>query len=217
MVRLVAVADTHLFHQGWAVPEGDIFLHAGDLCRRGTAEELMDAAAWIRGLPHRHKVIVAGNHDFLFQEDPQAARSILGPELIYLEDKTAIVAGLRIHGSPWQPEFGGWAFNLPRGAPLAERWALIPEGLDVLITHSPPLGYGDTVHDDEHVGCADLLRRIREVKPRLHLFGHIHQDGGLWLDQGTSVVNVTAWEGERGATVIDVTPDRIIPVVIPPR
>lgn len=216
-MRLVAVADTHLFHDGWAVPEGDVFLHAGDLCRRGTAEELRAAAAWIRGLPHRHKVIVAGNHDFLFQEEPEAARAILGPELIYLEDQTATVAGLRIHGSPWQPQFGGWAFNLPRGAPLAARWALIPEGLDVLITHGPPLGYGDTVHDDEHVGCADLLRRIREVKPRLHLFGHIHQDGGLWHDQGTAVVNVTTWDGERGATVIDVTSDRIIPVVIPPR
>lgn len=117
MVRIVAVADTHLFHDArYAVPDGDVFVHAGDLCRRGDLDELAEAARWIAGLPHRYKLIVAGNHDWAFARPAEAAqaRALLG-DAIYLEDSGVEVAGLRCWGSPWQPAFHDWAFNLPRG------------------------------------------------------------------------------------------------------
>lgn len=204
-LRIVAVADTHLFTDDLEVPEGDVFVHAGDLCRRGDLAELRRAAAWIDGLPHPHKIVIAGNHDWAFVHTPSEARAALPQGVTYLEDSGAEVAGLRIWGSPWQPEYLDWAFNLPRGEPLAERWALIPEGLDLLVTHGPPAGIGDgSCYGELRAGCADLRQRVRSVRPRIHLFGHIHDDGGAWTVDDTVFVNCTTWECERAATVIDV-------------
>ena len=214
-MRIVAVADTHLFTSDLVVPEGDVFLHAGDLCRGGDLDELREAAAWIAALPHRHKIIVAGNHDWCFVHDPAAARALLG-EMHYLEDAELVLDGIRFYGSPWQPEFNDWAFNLPRGEAIAAVWRKIPAGLDVLITHGPPEGLGDRSPVGGRAGCADLRRRIAEVQPRLHLFGHIHQDGGVWHEGATVFANVTTWECERAPTVIDLDAQAITPVVVPP-
>jgi len=203
-MRIVAVADTHTFERDLGVlPEGDVFVLAGDMLRGGTLDELQGVAAWIRGLPHRHKLVIAGNHDWCFVHDPRAAREILG-DAVYLEDTEAVLDGVRFWGSPWQPDYNEWAFNLPRGAALAEQWAKIPLGVDVLVTHGPPGGFGDHGSVSGRAGCEDLLHRVREVRPLLHLFGHIHEDGGAWQDGGTCFANVTTWESERMPTVLDV-------------
>lgn len=216
-MRIVAVADTHLFTSDLVVPAGDVFVHAGDMCRAGTFEELAEAAKWLSSLRHRYKVIVAGNHDCVLEQEPDVAREIL-TGFIYLEDSEVTLEGLRFYGSPWQPEFNDWAFNLPRGEALANKWRQIPSGLDVLITHGPPAGIGDLAGNGMagRAGCADLRTRVAEVAPRLHLFGHIHQDGGLWRDDHTTYVNVTTWECERAPTVIDIDADRVVPVFVPP-
>lgn len=214
-MRIVAVADTHLFHDDLAVPDGDVFVHAGDLCRGGDLAELRVAATWIAGLPHRHKVVVAGNHDWAFVRDPGAARAMFA-DTHYLEDTEVVIDGVRFYGSPWQPAFNDWAFNLPRGAALAAVWANIPRGLDVLITHGPPDGIGDRTTVARRTGCAELRRRVAEVEPRMHLFGHIHQDGGAWQVGATTFANVTTWECERAATVFDIRPGAIVPITIPP-
>lgn len=218
-MRIVAVADTHLFHPELVVPEGDVFVHAGDLCRGGDLEELAEAAAWIAGLPHRHKVVVAGNHDWAFVHAPDLARALFARDgVVYLEDAACVLDGVTFWGSPWQPAFNDWAFNLPRGPALAAVWARIPDRTDVLITHGPPAGVLDRSPVGGRAGCADLMDRVRAAVPRLHLFGHIHQDGGFVHDPGTATAfaNVTTWECERPPTVIDLDPSSITPVSIPP-
>jgi predicted phosphohydrolase len=218
-MRVVAVSDTHTFHADLgAIPDGDVFVHAGDLCRGGRLDELRLAAEWLRALPHRHKVVVAGNHDWCFLREPQAAVALLGPGVTYLQDSGAVIAGLHFWGSPWQPEYNGWAFNLPRGPALASKWALIPAGADVLVTHGPPLGIGDWLGEDGRQGCEELLTAVRRVRPLLHLFGHIHQDGGLWQEGGTCFANVTTWECEREPTVLDVdaASRQVFAVSVPP-
>lgn len=201
-LTVVAVADTHLFHDELVMPAGDVFVHAGDFCRGGTLEELEQAASWILSLPYAHKIVVAGNHDWPFQRDPIAARALLGSTVHYLEDSLVDLLGFRFWGSPWQPKFHGWAFNLERGAQMAEKWAAIPTGLDVLITHGPPRDIGDRSSTANRTGCEDLLKRVRETKPRAHLFGHIHEDGGAWSIDETLFANVTTWECERAPTVL---------------
>src|SRR5262249_20747600 len=125
-MRIVAVADTHTFHDDLrSVPDGDVFVHAGDLCPGGRLDELAGAVAWLRPLPHRHKLIVAGNHDWCFVRQPDEARQILGDDVLYLQDTGVSIDGIRFWGSPWQPTFHDWAFNLPRGEALAAKWALI--------------------------------------------------------------------------------------------
>lgn len=202
-VRIVALADTHSRHAKLKVPDGDVLIHAGDLTRTGTLPQLAEVAAWLRELPHREKILIAGNHDFAFERDPHLARSVF-EGLTYLEDAAHTTShGLRVWGSPWQPEFYQWAFNLPRGAPLDAKWRDIPAGLDVLVTHGPPHGYGDRVYGGERVGCEDLLRHCLEKKPRLHLYGHIHEDRGQWMEGGVCFANVTTADSELAPMVID--------------
>jgi predicted phosphodiesterase len=217
-MRIVAVADTHTYqaHLG-PVADGDVFVHAGDLLQDGTLDELGRVAEWIHRLPHRHKVVIAGNHDWCFLRDVEASRELLG-DVVYLQDSGAPVGGLRFWGSPWQPEFGGWAFNLPRGPALAEKWAAIPDGLDVLITHGPPRGIGDLTRTDHRAGCEDLRARVAQARPRVHLFGHIHQDGGAFREATTCFFNVTTWECERAPTVFDLDPSTgVVTEVVTPR
>lgn len=218
-MRIVAVADTHTFEADLGpLPDGDVFVHAGDLVRRGTLGELAPVARWIAGLPHRHKIVVAGNHDWCFARERREACALL-PGVIYLEDEGCVIEGVRFWGSPWQPAFNDWAFNLPRGAPLAEKWACIPERLDVLVTHGPPAGFGDRAGMSERAGCDDLVAAVRRTRPALHLFGHIHQDGGLWREGETCFANVTTWECERAPTVLDydAAARRVVEVDVPPR
>jgi len=214
-MRIVAVADTHLYHDELTVPDGDVFVHAGDLCRGGELEELEEAVAWIERLPHPTKIVVAGNHDWAFVDDPERARALLSG-LVYLEDGEVTIDGVRFWGSPWQPEFNDWAFNLPRGEAIARKWALIPDGIDVLITHGPPLGIGDDGPVGGRAGCADLLARVQQVQPRLHVFGHIHQDGGVWHVGPTCFANVTTWECERPPTVLTLDARSVRADVVPP-
>lgn len=219
LVRLVCVADTHLYEGSLPpVPDGDVLIHAGDLLRAGQLVELEQAIEWLGSLPHPHKIVIAGNHDWCFARTPGPARAMLGPRIVYLQDSEVTVDGVRIWGSPWQPKFFNWAFNLPRGEALAAKWALVPAGVDVLITHGPPRGYGDRVQDDS-LGCDDLLRALDRIRPALHLFGHIHEDGGLWQHGPTTIANVTTWECMRGATVLDYEPSTrtVTPVDVPPR
>lgn len=202
-LRCVAMADTHGYHRELVVPDGDVLLHAGDLTTRGTRPQLEEVARWLRSLPHRHKIVVAGNHDFLMEQKPTEGRALFEGRT-YLKDEQVTVEGLTVYGSPWQPWFHDWAFNLQRGADLDAKWQLIPDGVDVLVTHGPPAGMGDRCWDGRRVGCDDLLRHLGRVKPRFHLFGHIHEDKGEWQHGPTRVLNVTTSECELPCTVFDV-------------
>ena len=189
-MRVVCLSDTHDLHGKLTVPDGDLLLHAGDSTGKGTLAQIEAFDWWLASQPHRHKVVIAGNHDFAFQRTPAAARSLIR-HATYLEDGEVTIEGLRIWGSPWQPWFYDWAFNLQRGAEIAAKWALIPAGIDVLITHGPPLGILDRTSRGEDVGCADLLAAVRRVRPRLHLFGHIHEGYGTVERDGTRYVNAS--------------------------
>lgn len=190
VVRVVCLADTHDLQGQFRidVPDGDILVHAGDLTNGGTFLELARSLGWLGTLPHRHKIVVAGNHDLLFESDPTLAKSLVdcAGGIVYLLDREIEVEGLRIYGSPWTPRFYG-AFNLDRGEPLSRAWSRIPKGLDVLVTHGPPLGVFDLTSDDEHAGCEDLLWRVREARPGYHVFGHIHEHNGEYEDEETGV------------------------------
>ncbi|WP_320669842.1 metallophosphoesterase family protein [Patulibacter defluvii] len=199
VVRVTVVSDQH-----GHLPEiepCDLLLLGGDLCPTDSHEIehqrdwlLGPFRAWLEQLPAERVVAIAGNHDFVLQS-PLAA-DLAGLPWTYLEDETADVLGLRIHGSPWQPWFGGWAFNAPRGAEageafLAERYALVPDDVDVLLVHGPPRGYGDRTASGVDAGSTALLTTIERTRPRLCAFGHIHEGAGRWWHGPSELVNAT--------------------------
>ncbi len=190
-MRLVVISDTHGLHDRLEIPPGDVLIHAGDISRRGDLHEVQAFDAFLARLDHRHKLVIAGNHDYCFERQPAAARAVLR-HAVYLEDQAIEIEGIRFYGSPWQPWFYDWAFNLRRGAELRAKWRLIPDDTEVLITHGPPLGHCDVTHRGEAAGCADLLERIRQVRPRYHLFGHIHEAYGISSDGTTTYVNASS-------------------------
>lgn len=187
-MRLVLISDTHNQQRALRLPPGDVLVHAGDFTMRGTEPEVRAFGEWLGEQRYEHKVLIAGNHDFLFEREPQLARSLLPAQVHYLFDSEVTVGGLRFWGAPWQPWFLDWAFNLRRGPELAARWALIPEGVDVLITHGPPMGTADRTVHGEDVGCADLAEAMKRVKPRLSVFGHIHEGYGFYGDKANVAI-----------------------------
>ena len=190
-MRVVCISDTHLRHK-FDVPPGDVLIHAGDATIVGSEQEFQRFFDWFGKLPHPHKVLIAGNHDWLFEKLPEDARALIPPGITYLQDELATVNGLKIYGSPWQPEFMGWAFNLPRGWPMKKKWELIPAGIDILVTHGPPLGFLDfSPFGTENAGCADLRNELLRVKPKLHVFGHIHHGYGQTEWNGIKLVNAS--------------------------
>lgn len=193
-MKLVCISDTHSLHRSIAdIPDGDVLIHSGDSLGRGSLDNIEDLNDWLGTLPHRYKIVIAGNHDWAFQDTPELAREAL-TNAIYLEDSGVEIDGVSFWGSPWTPNFMNWAFMLERGQPLQDVWSLIPEHTDVLITHSPPLGYGDGVElglGFRNVGCRDLLERIDKLRLKAVVFGHIHEGYGVYQRGGTQLINAS--------------------------
>lgn len=196
-MRIAFISDTHNQHDTVTrfLIGGDVIIHAGDATGRGTLPELNQFFEWFDSLNYTHKVFIAGNHDWGFQKDPHTYKKILEsyPSITYLQDSYTIIDGVKIYGSPWQPEFFNWAFNLPRnGEDLREKWFWIPNDTDILITHGPPSGYLDySFYGNERVGCELLLERVKEVKPFFHIFGHIHNSHGHIYENETNFINAS--------------------------
>lgn len=184
-MKVVAISDTHGRHKQIDVPEGDVLIFAGDMCTHGDHDtEVEGFQEWWSEHPHDHKIVVAGNHDWpLYRADDPGE---FFPDSVYLEDESVEIDGVKFYGSPWQPEFCDWAFNLPRGEALAQHWEMIDDDTDVLITHGPPhdvfdqvsVFYGPRRGETKLIGCRELRKRVAEVQPTLHLFGHNHEQFG---------------------------------------
>ncbi len=197
-MRIVALSDTHSRHEEIWIPEGDVLVHAGDVSREGRLEEVEQFNDWLKDFPHEHKFLVPGNHDFCFEDPDRRERAEdLLTEADLLIDESRTIDGVRFWGAPWQPKFFEWAFNRERGKPLQEKWALIPMDVDILITHGPPKGIGDRVAQGDRVGCKELRKRVLDVQPSYHVFGHIHEGYGRYSKQGVEFMNVSICDVHR--------------------
>lgn len=194
-MKICFVSDVHNRWGKLHLPQADVLVIAGDMTMMGTEAELgkMDAylSAMRDGGAFSEVVAIAGNHDWMFERDPERARALTPSIDHYLQDSGVEICGVKFWGSPWQPWFHDWAFNLERGAALAEKWALIPDDTDVLVTHGPPAGILDFVADGPPLGCDDLAERVRRVAPHIHAFGHIHDSYGEMELDGTTYMNVS--------------------------
>jgi len=233
-VRFACFSDTHGLHDEIPrehCPPVDVLLHAGDFTNTGEVEQVRSFAEWLRNYPAAQKIVIAGNHDVTFEKpyyermwqryhpepyDCQEAKAALvdSGACTYLEDELTEAFGYRIFGSPWQPEFCDWAFNLKLGEECREAWKRIPSDVDILLTHGPPHGLGDRCSHGSRVGCPDLLEAIQRRGVPVSLAGHIHEDYGVRQQGGTMYINASTctlrYRPSNPPVVFDVPPPSVL-------
>ncbi|XP_033733429.1 metallophosphoesterase MPPED2-like isoform X2 [Pecten maximus] len=236
-LRFVCISDTHskIENGVFQVPSGDVLIHAGDFTMIGLPKDIDKFNKYLGTLPHKVKIVIAGNHDLTFDQDMvksnrEELTTMFGvteenfeaymtekkltevkelmTNCIYLEDASVNIYGIKIYGSPWQPKFGGWGFNLPRGQALLDKWNMIPADTEILITHGPPIGHGDYCFDGARAGCVELLTTVQQrVRPKYHIFGHIHEGYGVTTDGVTTYINASTctlrYKTDNAAVVFD--------------
>lgn len=217
-MRIVCISDTHGLHDSMVnpLPEGDILIHAGDCTNKGRDWEVTEFVQWFQNIKgYDSKIFIAGNHDFGFEkyngyrhnkELPwlhhiMNEENLSQSDVVYLHDSEFIIETpefskpIKFYGSPWQPWFYDWAFNLPRGGEeLQKVWSKIPDDTDILITHTPPHGIRDSVNNYgrlESVGCEQLRFRVEQFNPILNVFGHIHEAYGAAYVRDTLFINAS--------------------------
>lgn len=156
-LRCVLVSDTHGCHRQLTIPDGDVLIHAGDFTRMGHEEDAVDFNAWLGELPHAHKIVINGNHEYNAAWKGRAAEMV--SNATFLKDAAVVLpGGCRVHGTDF-------AWPMKSRNPNYEAVG----AADVLVCHSPVDGYADGGK-----GCAELLRLAKRLRPRLVVSGHIH-------------------------------------------
>ncbi|MDT0643388.1 metallophosphatase domain-containing protein [Zunongwangia sp. F363] len=189
-MTVTCISDTHNKHHELNLPDADVLVHAGDFTERGTRKETEDFLNWLSSQPHEHKIFIAGNHDFYFEKEIKPEK-LVPPNVHYLNNSGIQIKDFNFWGSPVTPGKAGWAFNRERGDEIRKYWNLIPGETDVLITHTPPYKIMDVLDDGTHIGCEELKRKLKKIKVKLHIFGHLHNSYGSVRIADTLFVNAS--------------------------
>lgn len=196
----IFISDTHTHHKEiqsqlldlYSSYNEAILIHTGDISYRGMIGEVKNFLEWFSNLPFEHKIMIAGNHDFAFEDRSSLMRTILQeeyPGIIYLEDSGVEIDGYKIWGSPVTPTFHNWAFNRDK-KDIKNHWDAIPDDTDILLTHGPPYEILDMTYSGLNVGCPLLSERIQNLPNlKIHAFGHIHEANGLSLKNEIIYIN----------------------------
>lgn len=220
-LRIAAISDTHGHTRDINIPACGLLLHAGDVGPDSVGRE------WVRHRPERliswyrdvwapwitpmlndrwvkHVVLTWGNHDWTQLYTP-AISEVMPPQVHILVDREITVEGLRIWGSPWSNLFNDWAWmDTPHA--LAQKYAQIPTGIDILLTHQPPVGEAGRLPFDE-LGSDALRTEMRRINPRAVVCGHIHAAAGVYDYAGIPVINAAvvneAYRVVRGAVEVN--------------
>lgn len=189
-MKIVGISDTHNQYQGLEkiIPDGDILIHAGDLVRHGTVDELQKFVNWYSHLPHQYKIFVGGNHDGGLEHNRNEIH--IPSNLIYLENELVEIEGLKIWGSPVSPPYRSFGFMWDEPRRFAT-YQKIPDNCDIIINHSPPFGKLDLVEEGMNVGCKILADRLEQLQPRFVICGHIHESYGTLVDNKTTYINAS--------------------------
>ena len=163
-MKILHISDTHGKHQILKdLPNADVIVHTGDITEDGTEEEVKDFIEWFSGLSYAHKIFIAGNHDnCLYGANIEG----LPDNVHYLCNDSITIDGIKFYGVPMflQDDLDG---------NFLELFGRIPADTDVLLTHQPPLGILDE-QDGINYGDYTLYKRVMDVRPKYHLFGHLH-------------------------------------------
>ncbi|WP_298646359.1 metallophosphatase domain-containing protein [uncultured Proteiniphilum sp.] len=180
-MRILHLSDTHnRHHQLVNMSEADLIVHSGDISFAGSEDEAIDFIRWFSALPYKYKVFIAGNHDNCLHG---ANIDGLPENCFYLCDSSIMIDGLKFYGVPMFMEdaiSGNYDESIQK----------IPDDTDILITHQPPYGVLDN-SANIHYGDHNLLQTVLDIRPRYHLFGHIHNVYGVEKGKNTIFSNAS--------------------------
>ncbi|MBE7640755.1 metallophosphoesterase [Salegentibacter sp. BLCTC] len=196
-MKLICISDTHNKHEQISIPDGDILIHAGDITEGGTEREVRNFLEWFASQPHKHKIFIAGNHDFYFEKaSDKEIKEIIPKNVSYLKDNTVSINNIKFWGSPITPGDGTWAFNNKQTQSINKHWEQIPEDTQILITHTPPYKIKDILKNGQHAGCASLLKILQKRQIKIHIFGHVHDSYGVTSITGTKFINASCLDNK---------------------
>lgn len=178
-MNILHLSDTHSRHRTITnLPEADVVVYSGDFCMVGTEAEAIDFLNWFCDLPYAHKIFICGNHD-----DCLYGANIdgLDSNVHYLCNSGVEIDGVKFYGVPM---FMNDCITDRQTRNIAN----IPANTDVLITHSPAYSILD-FDDNTNYGDEQLLAKVMNIKPRLHIFGHIHAQHGIITEHGITFSN----------------------------
>lgn len=204
-IRIVCISDTHMEHEDLTIPDGDILIHSGDFLNftrnfKRSSEEVLDFVEWFSQHKHSYKILIGGNHDLILEADLSISKLLLKYNIIYLNNSGITIdiknKKIKIYGSP-NTNLTGMAFG-KTNAELEKIWSEIPTDVDILITHSAPFHVLDMVNG-KHVGDQILLKKVKEIMPKYHIFGHIHEGHGFigGTSKGRRTVFINASIGDH--------------------
>ena len=205
------ISDTHGYHDLLRIPHDvDMIIHSGDCSNHrdpyNNEPEVRKFIDWYKELPIKYKIYVAGNHDTSIEKRLVVKQDFEDNDIIYLENESIVIEGIKIFGSPHTPQFGNWAFMKER-TKLERFWRLaIEEDVDIIVTHGPPKGILDKSYDQrnnmEACGDKSLLNRILEVQPAYSLFGPIHNTKDI-VNAGMQKLSICDTFFSNGSVVTD--------------
>jgi Icc-related predicted phosphoesterase len=192
-LRIVCISDTHNLHDAVNLPPGDILIHCGDFTKFGTQKEVSKFNSWLKHQDFKYKIVIPGNHDYAVcpNKNPdkyKAARMKLSSATHVLYEESVEIEGYKFFGTSYLPPFHDMAFNRTEEE-LETLRSAIPDAIDILISHTPPLGMRDLLWAGRHVGDATLMNAINRIKPLYSLFGHIHEARGVTVHNSTTFIN----------------------------
>lgn len=186
-MKIDCVSDLHGFKP--KLNGGDLLIVGGDLTAHDMIAEHLAFSGWLCKLPYKKIILIAGNHDGKMDNFKPFDQD----NVCYLQDSGTQFKGFKIWGSPWTPTFFDWHFMKDRGEDIKKMWDLIPDDIDILVTHGPPFGIQDQMPDPEKFcGCEELRNTLsRLTKLKLHVFGHVHEGYGKVVVNGVIHVNAS--------------------------
>jgi Icc-related predicted phosphoesterase len=229
-MKIVCISDTHAKQiPDEDMPDGDVLVHAGDITNNGKMTQLSAMSAWLRHLAYNkyeHIVCIAGNHDFLLDafrkenREKELKEGFFNGRVHYLRDESLWLnfpgRTIKFYGTPWTI-CGDWAFSEENRWHRRAYFSKIPLDTDVLISHGPPYSILDRCVNGAHgvgsVGDLELLGATERVRPKLHVFGHIHDGYGI-ATPGLDTTFVNAAVTRVKPTEDDPYPLQNLPIVV---
>lgn len=193
MKKIVCISDTHREEHNIILPKGDILIHSGDF---DITDEfsLQYILNWFSKLNYEHIIFIGGNHDLYLEAMWLNNLKVQCPDNVhYLMNSGITIDNIKIWGSPFSPPYNNWAFMRDIDT-LRLIWDTIPSDTDIVITHCPPMGINDQVKQINQ-GCWALHKRLKKIKPKYHIHGHIHEGYGVYQNEKTTYVNASLMDG----------------------